>query len=56
MSKTNKLASQIRQLADEVWELGKTLQFRDYDSGRELKNVSSELHNQASRLGRIIAP
>jgi hypothetical protein len=50
MSKiTRTLAARTRQLAD-VWAEGKDFECWERDAARELKDVSTQLHHQASRL------
>lgn len=47
---TKTLAIRARQLADDVWAEGKSFEYGDRDAARELKDVSTQIHNQASRL------
>jgi hypothetical protein len=57
VSKITTLAQRARQLADDCWELAKELEpgrrLSVSDDVRELKNVSTEIHNQASKLERL---
>jgi hypothetical protein len=57
VSKITALAQKARQLADDVWELAKELEpgrrLSVSDGVRELKSVSTEIHNQASKLERL---
>jgi len=57
VSKITTLAEKARRLADDIWALAKELEpgrrLTVSDDVRELKNVSTEIHNQASKLERL---
>ena len=52
--KLQQLAKRARLLADEIWSEAK--EFQDslgYERTRKIKSISSEIHNEASKLEKM---
>lgn len=48
-AEVEEVRSELRKIADEVWDIAKRLD--DRDSSSRLKSLSSNLHHQAGKLG-----
>lgn len=48
-NEVQEVRSELRKIADEVWDIAKRLS--DRESSSRLKTLSSSLHHQASKLG-----
>ena len=52
--KLQQLAKRARLLADEIWSEAKEFQDSlEYERTRKIKSISSEIHNEASKLEKM---